>query len=69
MTYGLHFLRSRLVFSHVFFLHSSKGWIALERRLQFPALSKIESQAEGSELTGQIVIPGGGFAKRLFFVW
>lgn len=47
---------------------SSKGWIALEKRLQFPALSKIESQSENSDSTGQIVIPGGGFAKRLFAV-
>ncbi|XP_034231680.1 proteasome assembly chaperone 2 [Thrips palmi] len=43
----------------------SKGWTALERRFQFPALSKIDNQAESTESTGQIVIPGGGFAKRL----
>ncbi|KAJ1523261.1 hypothetical protein ONE63_001140 [Megalurothrips usitatus] len=44
----------------------SFGWIALEQRFNFPALSKVESLAKGSDAVGQVVIPGGGFAKRLF---
>ncbi|XP_026283421.1 proteasome assembly chaperone 2 [Frankliniella occidentalis] len=43
----------------------SLGWIALEKRLHFPALSKLESLEEGNQNIGQVVIPGGGFAKQL----
>ncbi|KAK3909744.1 Proteasome assembly chaperone 2 [Frankliniella fusca] len=46
----------------------SLGWISLEKRLHFPALSKLESLEEDNQNGGQIVIPGGGFAKQLITV-